>query len=122
MAGIKVKNFSFPDEVKQFEKGKLEAVKIGDATIGRSTYQPGWQWSKHVKPIAQTKSCEVTHSVYLVSGTIRVVMDDGTEKDLKAGDVALIPAGHDAWVVGNEPASPDWLSGRSRLCERTVGE
>jgi len=32
-----------------------------------------------------------------------VRMDDGTERDIKAGDVALIPRGHDAWVVGNEP-------------------
>jgi len=32
-----------------------------------------------------------------------VLMDDGTEKDLKAGDIALVPPGHDGWVVGNEP-------------------
>lgn len=30
-------------------------------------------------------------------------MDDGTEKECKAGDVSLLPSGHDAWVVGNEP-------------------
>jgi hypothetical protein len=30
-------------------------------------------------------------------------MDDGTEKEFKAGDVSLLPSGHDAWVVGNEP-------------------
>jgi hypothetical protein len=31
-------------------------------------------------------------------------MDDGTQLDCKAGDVSLLPQGHDAWVVGNEPA------------------
>ena len=31
-------------------------------------------------------------------------MDDGTDKTSKAGDVLNIPPGHDAWVVGNEPA------------------
>jgi uncharacterized cupin superfamily protein len=56
-----------------------------------------------VKPIAKTKSCEAAHFQYHVSGTLHVVMDDGTEKDLKAGDVSLLPSGHDAWVVGNEP-------------------
>ena len=30
-------------------------------------------------------------------------MDDGTEIDAEAGDVYLIPPGHDAWVVGTEP-------------------
>ena len=30
-------------------------------------------------------------------------MDDGTEIETKAGEVSLVPPGHDAWVVGNEP-------------------
>jgi hypothetical protein len=30
-------------------------------------------------------------------------MRDGTECDLKAGDMAIVPPGHDAWVVGDEP-------------------
>jgi hypothetical protein len=33
-----------------------------------------------------------------------VLMDDGTKLECKAGDVSLLPKGHDAWVVGNEPA------------------
>ena len=104
MAKMEARSFSSPDEVRQFEKGKLDLVKIGDAVVGRAIFQPGWRWSKHVKPIAKTKSCEAPHFQYHVSGTLHVVMDDGTEKDLKAGDVALVPSGHDAWVVGNEPA------------------
>jgi hypothetical protein len=36
-------------------------------------------------------------------------MTDGTELDLKAGDVYLIPPGHDAWVVGDAPyEAVDW--------------
>jgi hypothetical protein len=31
-------------------------------------------------------------------------MDDGAGFDGKPGDVSLLPSGHDAWVVGNEPA------------------
>ena len=50
-----------------------------------------------------TKSCEAPHFQYHVSGTLRVRMDDGTEKDFKAGDVSLLGAGHDGWVVGDEP-------------------
>jgi hypothetical protein len=37
------------------------------------------------------------------SGRLMVVMDDGTETELQPGDAAVIPPGHDAWVVGDEP-------------------
>jgi quercetin dioxygenase-like cupin family protein len=100
---MEVKSTNAPDETRTFEKGKLELVKTGGVTVGRAVFQPGWRWSTHVKPIAKTKSCEAPHLQYQVSGKLHVVMDDGTEADCKAGDVALVPPGHDAWVVGNEP-------------------
>lgn len=98
------KSFETADEVREFSKGRLELVKIGGATVGRAVFQPGWRWSTSVQPLAKTKSCEAPHFQYQVSGVIHVVMDDGTELDCKAGDVSLLPSGHDAWVVGNEPA------------------
>ena len=104
MKKMETKSFGVPDEVRKFDKGKVELVNIGGATVGRAVFEPGWRWSTSVKPIVNTKSCEAPHFQYHVSGTIRVLMDDGTEKELKAGDVALLPSGHDAWVVGNEPA------------------
>ena len=97
------KNFSQPDEVRTFPKGKLELLNIGGRTIGRATLEPGWKWSESVKPMAKTKSCEAPHFQYHVSGTIMIVMDDGGELECKAGDVSMLPIGHDAWVVGNEP-------------------
>jgi hypothetical protein len=104
MKTMEAKSLNAPEEVRKFDKGKLELVNIGGAMIGRAVFEPGWKWSTSVKPIVNTKSCEAPHFQYHVSGTLRVVMDDGTEKDLKAGDVSLLPSGHDAWVVGNEPA------------------
>ena len=95
-------NFSKPDEVRSFDKGKVELVKLGDSVVGRATFEPGWRWSTCVKPVANTKSCEAAHFAYQVSGTMRVRMDDGTEMAIKPGDVNFIPSGHDAWVVGNE--------------------
>jgi hypothetical protein len=103
MKKMETKSFGVPDEVRKFDKGKVELVNIGGATIGRAVFEPGWKWSTSVKPIVNTKSCEAPHFQYHVSGTLKVVMDDGTEKELKAGDVSLLPSGHDAWVVGNEP-------------------
>lgn len=100
---VEVKNCGAPDEVREFPLGRLELVRIGGATVGRGTFQPGWHWTESVKPIAKTESCEAPHFQYQVSGVMRVRMDDGTEFDCKAGDVCLLPPGHDAWVVGNEP-------------------
>ena len=96
------RNFGKADEVRVFPKGKLELLTIGGATIGRATLEPGWRWSTSVQPIAKTKSCEAPHFQYHVSGTLKVVMDDGTEFECKPGDISVLPSGHDAWVVGNE--------------------
>jgi mannose-6-phosphate isomerase-like protein (cupin superfamily) len=98
-----LKNFEKPDEVREFAHGKVNVLKFGGVTVGRAVLEPGWRWSTSVKPIAKTKSCEAGHFQYHISGVLRVVMDDGTQIDCKAGDISLIPPGHDAWVVGNEP-------------------
>ena len=98
------KNFHLPDETRTFPKGKVELVTVGTIKFGRAILEPGWKWSAHVKPIAQTKSCEAPHTQYHISGRLRVKMDDGTEVEYGPGDVGHIPPGHDAWVVGNEPA------------------
>ena len=96
------KDFAKADEVRVFPKGKVELITIGGATIGRATLEPGWRWSSSVQPIAKTKSCEAPHFQYHIAGTLKVVMDDGTELVCKPGNVSLLPSGHDAWVVGNE--------------------
>jgi hypothetical protein len=98
-----VKSFNQPEEVRSFPKGKVDLVKIGGAMIGRAVFEPGWKWSTSVQPLVKTKSCEAPHYQYHVSGTLKVVMDDGSEFECKPGDVSLFPTGHDAWVVGNEP-------------------
>ena len=103
MSKAEIKSFSKPDEIRTFPLGRLELVTIGGATVGRATLEPGWRWSSSVQPIAKTLSCEAPHFQYHVSGTLRVAMDDGKEFDCRAGDVSLLPTGHDAWVVGNEP-------------------
>lgn len=103
------KSFATPDETRTFERGLVELVKIGGSEIGRLTLQPGWRWSDHVKPIAGTDLCEAPHFQYHVAGTLHVVMADGQEFDAVAGDVTALPHGHDAWVVGDEPAVVvDW--------------
>ena len=96
------RDFASPDEVRAFDRGRLELLRIGDSEIGRLVLQPGWRWSEHVKPIAGTELCEAPHFQYHVAGTLRVRTADGTEFDATPGQVTSLPAGHDAWVVGDE--------------------
>jgi quercetin dioxygenase-like cupin family protein len=111
MAGLVRKSFDSPEETRQFEqhKGKLDLVNIDAGAVGRATFEPGWQWSAHVKPIAQTNSCQASHMGYCVSGRMVIVMDDGEKQEYQPGDFMIAPPGHDAWVVGDEPCVVlDW--------------
>ena len=101
---LQKKNFMKPDETQSPPYSKIETIKIGNVTASKITYQPGWQWSKHIKPVAGTASCQVHHFGFLISGRLHVKLDDGQEMDIEAGDVVEIPSGHDGWVVGKEPA------------------
>ena len=103
MESIDVRGFSQPDEIRFFEKGRVELVSVGGVMVGKATFEPGWRWSTHVRPIVNTESCEAPHFQYHVSGTLRVVTDDGEMRDLRAGDVSALGAGHDAWVIGDVP-------------------
>jgi hypothetical protein len=69
---------------------------------GRDQNLPERQ-SENVKPIVGTDSCQVLHTGYHVSGRLHVRLEDGTEKEFGLGDAYIIPPGHDAWVVGDEP-------------------
>jgi hypothetical protein len=97
------RSFSAPDDVVNTPKAKTEVIKLGDRTVSKITFAPGWQWSKDVKPIVGTKSCLKHHFGYTISGRMRTRMDDGTELDWGAGDMVNLPPGHDGWVLGNEP-------------------
>ena len=103
MNAIQKKSLSEPDEKRDFEKGHVDLVAVRGVTFGRATLQPGWRWSTCVKPLAKTRSCEAPHLQYHEAGRLHVVMDNGREEEFGPGDVAHIPPGHDAWVVGNEP-------------------
>ena len=104
MPGLIRKSFDTPDETRPFEDGmgQVEVINTEDGVVGRATFQPGWQWSKHIKPIAGTESCQAAHIGYVVSGRMMVVMDDGEEMEYGPGDFAKMAPGHDAWIVGDE--------------------
>jgi Cupin domain len=93
-------------------------VNIAGGAVGRATFQPGWKWSNDVKPIAGTELCQAPHFFYQISGRLRTKMADGQEYESGPGDVAVIPPGHDGWVVGDEPVViVDW-SGATNYAKR----
>jgi len=102
-----------PDEIRRVEKAHIELVELGELTIGRAIFEPGWRWSEHVKPIVGTESCQVHHLGYVVSGHLHIEMTDGASMDVMGGEAFEIPPGHDAWVIGDEPwISVDWAGRR----------
>ena len=104
MGRIRRKNLERPDEHRQTEMWTGDLTRIGSFLIGRGVLEPGWRWSTHMQPIMGTASCPVHHIQVVVSGRFAVRMDDGEEIELVPNDVVDIPPGHDAWVVGDEPA------------------
>ena len=104
MDGVILRRFERPDEVREFELGRFEVVRVGGVTLGRATYQPGWRWSEHVAPLAGTPFCEVEHVGLVVSGRAAAAMGGGEVYELNPGDLFYVPATpHDSWVVGEEP-------------------
>ena len=104
------RTFAQPDEVRDFPHGRAEIVKVRGGEVGRYTFEPGWRWSRDVKPIANTTSCEAPHFQYHVSGQLAILMDDGTEIVAGPGEITSLPSGHDAWVVGESPVvTVDWF-------------
>src|SRR5260221_11122338 len=102
MLEVILKRFEQPDEIRTFEKGRFEVVRVGGMTIGRATYEPGWKWSEHVGRAAGAKSCAVEHVGMGLSGRATAGMDEGRGIEIKAGDVFCIGPEHDGWVVGGE--------------------
>ena len=102
MASLQRKSLDQPDETRPVDKGSIEVIRLDEATMMRTTFQPGWRWSECVQPIVGGESCQVNHVGYGVSGVLHVRMNDGEEMEIAAGDAYHIPPGHDAWVVGDE--------------------
>lgn len=92
MDEVIIKQFEQPDEVRVFEKGRFEIVRIGGLTIGRATYEPGWKWSEHVRPLAGTEFCDVEHVGLVVSGRATAAMIGGAVTELRPGMLFHVPA------------------------------
>jgi hypothetical protein len=118
VAGLEIKSVNSPEETRPFAgKGHADVVNVGGQPVLYGTFEPGWRWSEHVKPLAGTDSCQAPHLLYCISGRMKVAMDDGSEGELGPGDVVSIEPGHDAWVVGDEPCVAVDFGGYARYAK-----
>ena len=82
---------------------KKETVELNGVSVTRVTFDVGAKWSNDLKDYAGTRSCQLPHVAVVVGGTLCVAMDDGSVESFSKNDVMLLPPGHDAWSVGDEP-------------------
>ena len=62
----------------------MDVVQVGEATVGRGVFEPGWRWSVAVKPIAGTDSCQANHTLDILSAPVRRVTGPPTEAPMSA--------------------------------------
>jgi class 3 adenylate cyclase len=127
VAGQHVRSFSSPDELIDLGVVRAALVTVGGLTVSHDVHQPGWRWSTHIKPVVGTESCQVRHVGVILKGRMHVVLDDGQEFEAGPLDLFDIPAGHDAWAVGDEPletvawtGAKTWLAPLESLTERIL--
>jgi class 3 adenylate cyclase len=122
-----VQRFAEPDELIELETVRSEMITRRGLTVSHDIQQPGWRWSTHIRPLVKTEWCAVRHIGVLIRGQMRVLLEDGTEFDVEPVSLMDIPAGHDAWVVGDEPVETiawtgvkEWLRPLDTMAERVL--
>jgi len=103
MGQMQRKSLDMPDEERSIPNGNVQIWELGDFVIGRVTFEPGWRWSKDVKPIAGTEWCEYHHLGIILQGAIHFITPDGLEMEISEGQFYEALPGHDAWTVGDVP-------------------
>ena len=96
-AGMQKRNIGKPDEIMRSGVDGLirkEIVALQGVEARRVTFDVGARTAK---------TCLLPHVAYVLSGQLGVRMTDGSEEIYGPEDVMMLPPGHDAWTVGNQP-------------------
>jgi len=103
MARLQKKALTAPEEIRRYPNGRIELTLLDEAVFAHGVNEPGWRWSRDVRPIVGTDWCENRHLGITRSGRLHVVLVDGSELTIGPDEAYEIPPGHDAWVEGDEP-------------------
>jgi hypothetical protein len=105
-------------EHRELGGAHIDIVRTGAVRVGRVVYPPGFRWSTHMKPLVGTDFCEHAHVGLLAQGRVQGSYADGCRFDFTAPRVVAIDPGHDAWVVGTEPAVLIQFDAEGDTCRR----
>ena len=95
----------------------IDTVRTGNGRVKRVVYPPGFRWSTHMAPSVESDLCMHAHVGFLARGQIAGEYEDGCTFEYAAPQIVTIEPGHDAWVIGEEPAvliQFDWEEGTTR--------
>ena len=104
MGRIQRKSLNEPDELRELPHLTLNILRVGSLTVGYGTVKPGFRWSTDLRKETDEPLCQIHHLQLLLSGRFAVEMDDGEYAEIEPNEIFDVPPGHDAWVVGDEPA------------------
>ena len=96
----------------------IDTTDAANGRVKRVCYPPGFRWSTHMQPIVKTPLCMHAHVGFLARGHVRGTYADGCEFDVSAPRAVALDPGHDAWVVGREPAVLIEFDALSHTAER----
>ena len=100
MPEISRKSLDTPDEQPPLgQEVTVDQVDVRALRVKRAVFAPGWHWKQHVSE----ELCTTRHAGFVAAGRLCVVTSDGSEAEIRAGDVVVIDPGHDAWTLGSEP-------------------
>jgi hypothetical protein len=89
---------------RELDGVQVDIVPAGNGRVKRAIYPPGHRWSEKLKPIVGTDFCMHAHVGFLARGRLQGEYADGCAFEFTAPEAVVIEPGHDAWVVGDEPA------------------
>lgn len=107
------RSFETPDKALSFEHGFVEIANLAGTggAVTRMVMRPGWRWTTDLGHVIGTDTCQTRHVGYCLEGSLHVELDGGATLEIKAGDLFVIPPGHDAWVDGQATCTIlDWGS------------
>ena len=91
-------------EHQMFGGCQIDVVPAGNGHLKRIIYPPGHRWSVTMKPLVGTDLCQHNHVGFLASGELTFEFPDGCVQAYVAPVAVDVAPGHDAYVVGDEPA------------------
>jgi hypothetical protein len=83
---------------------EVDVVPLANGRLKRAIYPPGHRWSTRLKPLVGTEHCLHAHVGFLARGRVEGEYEDGCRFEFTAPAAVVIEPGHDAWVVGDDPA------------------